>query len=199
MLFTPPFDRTPLDPGYIKGYPPGIRENGGQYTHGTIWSIFAFAKLGQGDKACELFSILNPVRHGDSAQAIARYKVEPYVACADVYSVAPHVGRGGWTWYSGSAGWLYRAGIDAVLGFRKCGNTLHLDPCIPEAWAGYEIVFRHRGACGQVTRYEITVENPRHMSRGIALTELDDVKLANPGIVALADDGAVHRVRVVLG
>ncbi|MEO7062885.1 MAG: glycosyl transferase family 36, partial [Dokdonella sp.] len=199
LLFTPPFDKTPLDPGYIKGYPPGIRENGGQYTHGAIWSIFAFAKLGQGDKAGQLFSILNPIRHGDSAQAIARYKVEPYVSCADVYSVTPHIGRGGWTWYSGSAGWLYRAGVEAVLGFHKCGNALRLDPCIPNEWLGYEIVFRHRGGQGRETRYEIAVENPKRVCRGIALSELDGVKLTDPGIVPLVDDGAIHRVRVVLG
>ncbi|MEP6511403.1 MAG: glycosyl transferase family 36 [Dokdonella sp.] len=201
LLFTPPFDRTPLDPGYIKGYPPGIRENGGQYTHGTIWSIFAFAALGQGDKAGELFSILNPILHGDSPEALARYKVEPYVSCADVYSVDPLVGRGGWTWYSGSAGWLYRAGIEAVLGFHKCGDSLQLEPCIPDTWPGYEIKFRHRGKHGKVTRYDITVENPQGVCRGVVLTELDGVKLADDpaGRVPLVDDGAVHRVRVVLG
>ena len=201
LLFTPPFDRTPLDPGYIKGYPPGIRENGGQYTHGTIWSIFALAALGQGDKASELFSILNPILHGDSPEALARYKVEPYVSCADVYSVVPLVGRGGWTWYSGSAGWLYRAGIEAVLGFHKCGDSLQVDPSIPKAWPRYEIAFRHRGAQGRVTRYDITVENPQGVCRGIVLTELDGVRLANgdAGRVSLVDDGAIHRVRVVLG
>jgi cellobiose phosphorylase len=201
LLFTPPFDRTPLDPGYIKGYPPGIRENGGQYTHGTIWSIFAFAKLGQGDNAGGLFSILNPIRHGDSSEALARYKVEPYIACADVYSVAPHIGRGGWTWYTGSAAWLYRAGIEAILGFRKRGDTLHLDPCIPKAWPGYEIVFRHHGARGQITRYEITVENPHRVCRGIAGVELDGAPLPDRGIdgIGLVDDGKTHRVRVVLG
>ncbi|HYL59498.1 MAG TPA: protein ndvB, partial [Candidatus Acidoferrales bacterium] len=124
LLFTPPFDRAALDPGYIKGYPPGIRENGGQYTHGALWSVIAFAMLGDGDKAGELFSLLNPINHANTRAGIQRYKVEPYVACADVYSVPPHVGRGGWTWYTGSAGWMYRAGLEWILGFRLRGKTL---------------------------------------------------------------------------
>ena len=136
LLFTPPFDRTSLDPGYIKGYPPGIRENGGQYTHAAIWSVLAFAMLGDGDKAAELFSILNPIHHASTRAAVHRYKVEPYVACADVYSQPPHVGRGGWTWYTGSAGWMYRAGLEWILGFRLRGATLVLDPCVPRAWRG---------------------------------------------------------------
>src|SRR6185437_17162832 len=117
LLFTPPFDQTPLDPGYIKGYPPGIRENGGQYTHGAVWSVIAFAMLGEGDKASELYSLLNPVNHASTRTAIHRYKVEPYVACGDVYTEPAHVGRGGWTWYTGSAGWMYRAGLEWLLGF----------------------------------------------------------------------------------
>ena len=110
LLFAPPFDRTPRDPGYIKGYPPGVRENGGQYTHAAAWSVMAFAALGEGDKAAELFAMLNPINHARTRADAHRYKVEPYVVCADVYSVPPHVGRGGWTWYTGSAGWLQRAG-----------------------------------------------------------------------------------------
>src|SRR5204863_2980767 len=110
LLLDPPFDRSAQDPGYIKGYPPGIRENGGQYTHAAIWSVIAFALLGDGDKAGELFSILNPINHASSRAGLQRYKVEPYVVCADVYATAPHVGRGGWTWYTGSAAWMYRAG-----------------------------------------------------------------------------------------
>ena len=124
LLFTPPFNQTPLDPGYIKGYPPGIRENGGQYTHGAIWSVIAFAMLGDGDRAGELFAILNPINHARTPGAVHRYKVEPYVVCADVYSMPPHVGRGGWTWYTGSAGWMYRAGLEWILGFRLHGATL---------------------------------------------------------------------------
>ena len=142
LLFTPPFDHTPLDPGYIKGYPPGIRENGGQYTHAAVWSVIAFAMLGDGDKAAELFSILNPISHSSTRAAVHRYKVEPYVACADVYSMPPHSGRGGWTWYTGSAGWMYRAGLKWMLGFRLRGETLLIDPCIPNGWRGFEINFQ---------------------------------------------------------
>src|SRR5262245_65985962 len=118
LLFTPPFDRTPLDPGYIKGYRPGVRENGGQYTHAAIWAVLAFAALGDGDKAGELFAILNPINHASTRAGVHRYKVEPYVAAADVYAAASHVGRGGWTWYTGSAGWMYRAGVEWILGVR---------------------------------------------------------------------------------
>ena len=125
----------PLDPGYIKGYPPGIRENGGQYTHAAIWSVIAFAMLGDGDKAGELFSLLNPINHASTRAAVHRYKVEPYVVCADVYAEPPHVGRGGWTWYTGSAGWMYRAGLEWILGFRVRGATLLLDPCVPQGVA----------------------------------------------------------------
>ena len=168
LLFTPPFDQTPLDPGYIKGYPPGIRENGGQYTHAAVWSVIAFAMLGDGDKAGELFSILNPINHANTRAGIHRYKVEPYVACADVYSTPPHIGRGGWTWYTGSAGWMYRAGLEWILGFRLRGEALLFDPCIPSSWRGYEITFKYHSA-----RYEISVENPRRVSRGVTFVELD--------------------------
>ncbi|MGH7495178.1 MAG: GH36-type glycosyl hydrolase domain-containing protein [bacterium] len=194
LLFTPPFDRTLHDPGYIKGYPPGIRENGGQYTHAALWSVLAFAMLGEGDKAGELFSILNPINHASSRAAILRYKVEPYVACADVYA-APHVGRGGWTWYTGTAGWMYRAGLEWILGFRLQGATLLLDPCVPRTWRGFEILFCFRSA-----RYEIAVENPRGVCRGVAHVELDGQALpGNRAQILLADDGAIHRVRVRLG
>ncbi len=133
-LFEPPFDKSPQDPGYIKAYPPGIRENGGQYTHGVIWSIFAHAALGQNERAMEIFSIINPINHAKSMKAVQIYKVEPYVVAADVYSVAPYVGRGGWTWYTGSAGWLYRAGLEAILGVSRVGDRIHLKPCIPADW-----------------------------------------------------------------
>ena len=121
LLFTPPFDHPARDPGYIKGYPPGIRENGGQYTHGAVWAALAFVMQGDGDRAGELLSMLNPIHHADSPTAIHRYKVEPYVVCADLYSEPPHVGRGGWTWYTGSAGWMYRVALEGLLGFRLQG------------------------------------------------------------------------------
>ena len=195
LLFTPPFDRTSRDPGYIKGYPPGIRENGGQYTHGALWSVIAYAMLGDGDKATELFSMLNPINHAGTSEGVERYKVEPYVVCADIYSLAPHVGRGGWTWYTGSAGWMYRAGIEWILGFRLQGSSLLVDPCIPKTWPGFGLNFRYRSS-----RYDITIENPDRINRGVIRAELDGVLLrGSQWRIPLVDDGATHRVRVVLG
>jgi len=194
-LLTPPFDDgTSLDPGYIKGYPPGVRENGGQYTHAAIWSLIAFAMLGDGDKAAELFAILNPITHTRTPDDTDRYKVEPYVVAADVYAVPPHVGRGGWTWYTGSAGWMYRAGLEWMLGFRLRGTRLTVDPCIPRAWPRFTIAFRH-GA----TPYDIVVENPRGVSRGVSAVEVDDVPLEDHASIPLADDHKPHRIRIVLG
>jgi cyclic beta-1,2-glucan synthetase len=194
VLLTPPFDDTALDPGYIKGYPPGVRENGGQYTHAALWSVMAFAALGDGDKAGELFAMLNPINHASSPARIARYRVEPYVVAADVYAEPPHTGRGGWTWYTGSAAWMYRAGLESILGFRVRGARLVLDPCIPRAWPGFTIEFRHQAA-----RYTIVVENPQGVSRGVASMELDDVPLDAPGGIPLAADAKTHRIRIVLG
>jgi cyclic beta-1,2-glucan synthetase len=195
LLFTPPFDQSMPDPGYIKGYPPGIRENGGQYTHAAIWSVQAFAKLGDGDKAANLLSFLNPINSARTWAAAQRYKVEPYVVCADVYSVPPHVGRGGWTWYTGSAGWMYRAGLESILGFTVAGATLRLDPCVPRAWRDFEIAFRHH-----TTRYEVSVENKIGVSRGIVRLELDDQVMPDgSSYITLVDDGKTHHVRVTLG
>lgn len=196
LLFTPPFDNPAHDPGYIKGYPPGIRENGGQYTHGAVWAALAFVMQGDGDRAGELLSMLNPIRHADSPTAIHRYKVEPYVVCADLYSEPPHVGRGGWTWYTGSAGWMYRVALEGLLGFRLQGRNLALDPCIPRNWPGFEIVFRYRSA-----RYEIAVENPRGVCRGVFSVTLDGKLMAESKevLVPLTDDGATHRVSLILG
>jgi cyclic beta-1,2-glucan synthetase len=194
VLFSPPFDDTRLEPGYIKGYLPGVRENGGQYTHAAVWATMAFAALGDGDKAAELFSMLNPIEHARTEAGVQRYKVEPYVVAADVYSEPPHVGRGGWTWYTGSAGWMYRAGLESILGFRLRGARLVIDPCIPRAWPGFQIVFRYRSA-----RYDIAVENPRGVSRGVSSVNVDGVSLASDGGVTLVDDAKTHRIRVVLG
>ncbi|MEO7726958.1 MAG: glycosyl hydrolase family 65 protein, partial [Burkholderiales bacterium] len=169
------------------------------HTHGATWSIFAWAGLGDGDRAGAMFDLLNPIYHSDSAQAVARYKVEPYVACADVYSVEPHIGRGGWTWYSGSAAWLYRAGLEAMLGFRLCGDQLRIDPCIPEHWPGFQLTYQQRGQLDVITRYEITVENPSHVSQGVILVELDGKTLATKDAIALAGDGQTHSLRLVLG
>ena len=193
LLFTPPFDKTLHDPGYIKGYLPGVRENGGQYTHAALWTIWALAKLGDGDQACELFHLINPILRADSAEKAARYKVEPYVISADVYGVPPHVGRGGWTWYTGSAAWMLRLGTEAILGLRRCGQTLRLEPCIPKAWPGYSMTYRY----GQTT-YAIQVENPDSVNRGVCRVLVDGVDAAD-GVIMLVDDLQCHQVKVVLG
>jgi cyclic beta-1,2-glucan synthetase len=195
LLFTPPFEHTPLDVGYIQGYPPGVRENGGQYTHAAAWSVIAFAKLGQGDRAMQLFSLVNPINHSRSRTGMRRYRVEPYAVAADVYSVVPHVGRGGWTWYTGSAGWLYRAGIEAILGFHLQGRHLLLAPCIPNEWPHFEISFRYRSA-----RYEIVVRNPDGVSSGVVQVTLNGTSLPD-GVarILLLDDGATHHVALTLG
>jgi cyclic beta-1,2-glucan synthetase len=193
LLLTPPFDRMPRDPGYIKGYVPGIRENGGQYTHAAVWTVLAFVALGEGDKAGELFRMLNPVHRVASRSSVQRYKVEPYVVAGDVYAQPPHVGRGGWTWYSGAAGWLYRAGVEGMLGFRLRGATLCLDPCIPRHWPGFSIRFRYHAAF-----YHIAVDNPRHATRGVTLTELDGAPLVGRDQIPLVEEGE-HHIRIVLG
>jgi cyclic beta-1,2-glucan synthetase len=194
LLFTPPFERTPRDPGYIKGYLPGVRENGGQYTHAAAWAVCAFAELGLGDQAGELFSILNPINRSATRAGLYRYRVEPYVMAGDVYSVSPHLGRGGWTWYTGSAGWMYRAGVEWILGFRLRGTELFLDPCIPRAWPGFQITFRYHSAV-----YAVVVENPRGVMRGVKSIEVDGVRLA-AGVraIPLTADGRRHEVRVLL-
>jgi cyclic beta-1,2-glucan synthetase len=193
LLFTPPFDKSTRDPGYIKGYLPGVRENGGQYTHAAIWSAWAFAKLGQGDRAMELFNMLNPVNHADTPEKAETYKVEPYVISADIYSVPPHTGRGGWTWYTGSSGWMYRLGLEAILGITKVGNALNINPCIPGHWAGFKVDYRFG-----VTHYKITVENPSNVNRGIRDAILDGNSLPDK-LIPLVDDGHLHEVRVVMG
>jgi cyclic beta-1,2-glucan synthetase len=195
LLFTPPFDRTAHDPGYIKGYPPGVRENGGQYTHAATWAVIAQALLGHGARAAQLFSYLNPISHTSSRADVQRYKVEPYVVAADVYSVAPHAGRGGWTWYTGSAGWMYRAGVEWILGFRVRAGKLLLSPNIPADWPRCEITFRHGSA-----RYEILIDNPERVGHGVARIELDGARLAAGEVaIVLADDDRTHTVRVTLG
>jgi cyclic beta-1,2-glucan synthetase len=193
LLFTPPFDRGKLQPGYIKGYLPGIRENGGQYTHAATWVVQAAALLGHGTHAHELFDILNPVRHAVSADDVARYRVEPYVVVADIYSEPPHVGRGGWTWYTGSAAWLYRVALEAMLGFHLRGARLAVEPCIPAAWPSFTLTYRHRSAT-----YAITVENPDGVEHGVRSVTVNGQALPGKWI-DLVDDGRTHDVRVSLG
>jgi len=172
LLFTPPFDQTPMDPGYIKGYPPGLRENGGQYSHAAMWAILAQCRLGNGDAAGALFALVNPINHALTPEAAARYKVEPYVVAADVYSMPPHDGRGGWTWYTGSAGWMFRAGIEGLLGLTRAGDSLVLDPCFPKEWPQMQATLT-LGA----TRLQVTITNPGRSGHGIAAAELDGVPL----------------------
>ncbi len=195
LLLTPPFDRTALDPGYIKGYPPGVRENGGQYTHAATWYVMARALLGDGQRAVELFAMLNPVNRTASRAGVHAYKVEPYVVAADVYAEPPHARRGGWTWYTGSAGWLHRAALEGILGVTKRGDVLHVAPCIPATWNNFRIRWRHGAA-----EYVISVENTRGVARGVERIEVDGAPLASPELgIALRDDARVHEVRVVMG
>jgi cyclic beta-1,2-glucan synthetase len=193
LLLDPPFDTSAQEPGYIKGYPPGIRENGGQYTHAAAWIVMALTRLGSGDEAAELFHMLNPINHTRTPADVERYKTEPYVICGDVYGRAPHAGRGGWSWYTGSASWMYRAGLESILGLRRRGSTFSVDPCVPSTWTGYEIAWRF-----QNTRYAISVLNPEHACRGVVSVTLDGAS-ADAAAIPLVDDGRTHEVRVTLG
>jgi cyclic beta-1,2-glucan synthetase len=194
-LFTPPFDRGPHDPGYVKAYPPGLRENGGQYTHAATWTTLAFAMMGDGDRAGELFSLLNPINHASTRAGVHRYKVEPYVVCADVYSAESHVGRGGWTWYTGSAAWMYRTAVEGILGINLRGNFLSIDPCIPRAWSGFEITYKHGSS-----RYHIAVDNPNGVCRGVLRATKDDREISTSECgITLVDDGTYHYARITLG
>ncbi|HET9909964.1 MAG TPA: glucoamylase family protein [Anaerolineales bacterium] len=192
LLFTPPFDRTARDPGYIKGYPPGIRENGGQYTHAALWAIWAFAEMGEGDRAGQLFNLINPIHHADTPEKSSRYRVEPYVIAADVYSVPPHAGRGGWTWYTGSAAWMYRLGTQALLGLNRIGDTLQVKPSIPSGWTEYQLNYRF----GK-TMYHILVRNKagtHHKGNQILL----DGELLKDANIPLVDDERNHEVMITL-
>jgi cyclic beta-1,2-glucan synthetase len=200
-LLTPPFQDTPQDPGYIKGYVAGVRENGGQYTHAALWVVRAFAELGRRDRAAALLTMLSPVRHAADAEQAKRYKVEPYVVAADVYGAEPHVGRGGWTWYTGSSGWMYRVALESVLGVRlETGNKLVVKPCIPDDWPGYTMQWTLPE--GEGTRVEIVVRNPQRCSETVTEATLDGrpVRVAHgEARVPLLRDGASHRLEVTLG
>jgi cyclic beta-1,2-glucan synthetase len=192
-LLTPPFDHSAQEPGYIKGYPPGVRENGGQYTHAAVWTVMAMARLGYGDEAVELFHMLNPANHTRTMADVDRYKGEPYVLAGDVLAEPSHAGRAGWTWYTGAAGWMYRAGLESILGFRRRGPTFEIDPCIPASWPAYRVAWQL-----DATRYLIDVVNPERRSRGIAQAALDGT-LVDPHAIPVLDDGGRHEVKVVLG
>jgi len=193
QLFDPPFDKGTLQPGYIKGYVPGIRENGGQYTHAATWVALATALQRDGERAVELWNLINPVYHATTPQEVQRYKVEPYVACADVYGAPPHTGRGGWTWYTGSASWLYRVGIEAILGFSLRGDSLCINPCIPSNWPGFELKYRYGS-----TTYRILVHNSAGRGCRVKSVTLNGQQLPD-GVIPLTDDSKNHEVRVNLG
>lgn len=193
LLFTPPFDKTPLDPGYIKGYLPGVRENGGQYTHAAVWCLIAYSMMGNGSQAHDLFKMINPANRTSTRTGMAAYKVEPYAVAADIYAEPPHVRRGGWTWYTGAAGWLYRAGVEFILGLRVRDRLLGFDPCLPPEWRNAKLHYRYGN-----TRYNITIQNPEGVSKGIVRLELDGASQADMQIV-MQDDGATHAVTVVMG
>ncbi len=193
LLFTPPFDRMEHHPGYIMGYPPGIRENGGQYTHAAMWIAWAYARLAQGDRTEHLFRLLNPIERSSNPEGAAQYALEPYVVAGDVYSHAQHVGRGGWSWYTGSAAWMYRLGIEAILGLQRDGDTLHVDPCIPSDWEGFSVDYRYGDSS-----YHILVHNPAGVQCGVQRVALDGNDLPDKAI-ALERDGGNHQVEVWLG
>ncbi len=192
-LLSPPFDRTAQDPGYIKGYPPGVRENGGQYTHAAVWTVMALAELGSGDEATELFHMLNPINRSRTPADVDRYKGEPFAIAGDVCAHQDHVGRSGWTWYTGSAGWMYRAGMESILGLRRHGATFEMNPCIPSSWPSYSIEWRFGS-----TRYDIHVTNPERRCQGVREARLDEVAV-DPRSIPLVDDGGTHHVNVILG
>ena len=195
-LLTPPFDRMPHDPGYIKGYVPGVRENGGQYTHAALWVVLAYLIRGDGDQAWDLLDLINPISHATTRDSALRYAVEPYAVAADVYAVAPHTGRGGWTWYTGSASWFYRVALESLLGFSVIAENgervLRLDPCIPKDWPSFRLDHRFGS-----TRYAVRVDNPRGVNRGVARVTVDGI-LAENLAVQLIDDGLIHEVIVTM-
>jgi len=192
MLLTPAFDHGTHDPGYIQGYLPGVRENGAQYTHAALWAVLATALHGDGDRAMQLYQMINPVSHGSTEEEVGVYKVEPYVVAADIYTAEGHLGRGGWTWYTGSASWLYRVGLEAILGFVKRGDSIRINPCIPRDWKELTIDYTHGSAS-----YAISVQNPDGVQRGVKSITVDGVAVENG--IPLADDGKRHEVIVTLG
>lgn len=199
-ILYPPFDQTDPSPGYIQGYPPGIRENGGQYTHGVIWSIIAWCGLGEGNKAFELFHMLNPIMHTKTSSEVRKYVGEPYAMSADVYTEEPHKGRAGWTWYTGASGWMYQAGIEWILGLRRRGERLFIRPCMPREWPEFAVIYRFGNA-----EYHIRVTNPLQKSSGQTTLTIDG-KVANMKkfttedgpFILLHDDSEIHQIELSL-
>jgi cyclic beta-1,2-glucan synthetase len=194
QLLDPPFDKSDLDPGYIRGYVPGVRENGGQYTHGAIWAAMAYAALGDRERAWELAAMMNPVNHARTPEGVATYKVEPYVIAADVYAVAPHTGRGAWSCYTGSAGWMYRLIVESLLGVTLENDRLRLAPCLPADWTAFTMRYRYRE-----TRYDIAVRQTRAGAGLPPVKVTVDGVVQADGAVPLVDDRAVHQVLVEMG
>jgi cellobiose phosphorylase len=182
-----------MNPGYIKGYVPGVRENGGQYTHAAIWLVMAFAAMGDKEKTWELIQLINPLNHGKDPSSIRQYKVEPYVIAADVYGVERHRGRGGWTWYTGSAGWMYQLVLESFIGLRRKGNTLSFEPCLPSHWSSVRIKYRYLSSS-----YSIELLPSRTGDGGISRIVVDGTENGNDGLL-LQDDGKTHDVKIFLG
>ncbi|MFH1572420.1 MAG: hypothetical protein ABIG68_00460 [Acidobacteriota bacterium] len=193
LLFEPPFDQAEPSPGYIKGYPPGVRENGGQYTHAALWLAMAMARSGDGTRAAKILRLLNPIERARNPETVWRYGVEPYVVAADVYGLPGWIGHGGWSWYTGSAAWMYRAWVEEILGLKVRGETMQLDPIIPGWWDGFHMSYRHGEAI-----YEIQVENTEHRERGVAFVELDGQRVKD-GVITLNRELVKHRVLVRMG
>ncbi|MCK9334735.1 MAG: hypothetical protein M0Q99_05430, partial [Candidatus Cloacimonetes bacterium] len=191
QLLDPPFDKSSMNPGYIKGYVPGVRENGGQYTHAAVWTVMAFARLKDNQKAWELFKLINPVNHSRNSQETQTYMVEPYVTAADVYAVAPHGGRGGWTWYTGSAAWMYRLITESLLGMRLEVDKLYIEPCLPEDWTEFKLHYRYRQ-----TVYHITVAQKQNESGQMSI-KVDGAEQAEQ-FIPLIDDQIEHYVDIVI-
>ena len=189
-LLDPPFNKTKLEPGYIKSYLPGVRENGGQYTHAAIWAIIAYTKLGFGDKALEYYRMINPIEHSRTKETAIKYKVEPYTIAADIYGAESLAGRGGWTWYTGSSSWFYKAGIENILGLVIKNNRLRIEPCIPKEWKEYKIKYRYKNSI-----YNITVKNERGKNTGVDKFFLNGVEVEEKEI-ALSDDGGIYEIEI---
>lgn len=191
-LLDPAFDKSKLEPGYIKAYLPGVRENGGQYTHGAIWAIIAWAMLGFGDKAAEYFKIINPIEHTKTKEAVNRYKVEPYVIAADVYGVGNLIGRGGWTWYTGSSSWMYKAGIEYILGLKIKNEILSIKPAIPNDWKEYSIRYEYKSSV-----YNIKVKNPNGKSTEVEKFIVNGIEIEEKQ-VKLIDNGKINEIEVIM-
>jgi len=189
-LLDPPFDKSTMDPGYIKGYVPGVRENGGQYTHSAVWLIMALAKMKNAKRAWELLALINPVNHGRNAQEAALYKVEPYVMAGDVYAVDPHTGRGGWTWYTGSAGWMYNLITESLLGLKLEGSKLHFEPCVPPEWTTVKINYKH----GSTSYNIIITQKQGHESMKVSMDGVEQ----NDNYILLSDESIEHKVEVTI-